>query len=227
MIQKTRSSIIRSMNSNQLTCWIIKNGKTTLQEQNDENLSAEESAAQLNEALDELEEESENGERVSITASNKPLGFGRKAGSKMKYYDYALASETAATITGKSSKQSYSKDYIDLVKKVERMEAEKKHNETIRVLNERIEKLEKGDSNGIEGITTLMNHPLAIALLGKLFPSGEAANSLNSINGLPDDIEELKKIDPQLSELISAVLVIAKNSPETYFQTKKMIIASV
>ena len=227
MIQKTRSNIIRSITSDELLCWIIKNGKTTLQEQNDESVSAQDSAAQLNEALDELEEESENGERVSITVSNKPLGFGRKAGSKMKCYDYALGSETAATISNKGSKQSYSKEYIDMVKKLERMEAEKKHNETIRVLNDRIEKLEKGGGEGIDGFTSLLNHPLAMALIGRFFPLPDATNNLNSINGLPEDLDELKKIDPEVNKLISAVLVIAKNNPETYFQTKKMIIASV
>jgi hypothetical protein len=227
MIQKTRSNIIKSITSDELLCWIIKNGKTTLQEQNDESISAQESAAQLNEALDELEEESENGERVSITVSNKPLGFGRKAGSKMKCYDYALGSETAQSITTKATKQSYSKEYLDLVKKVERMEAEKKHNETIRVLNDRIEKLEKGSGEGIEGFTSILNHPLAMALIGRFFPMPETASSLNSINGLPEDLDELKKIDPEVNKLISAVLVIAKNNPDTYFQTKKMIIASV
>lgn len=227
-ITVNKNIIRRQAERENLIYWQITAGNAELWRQ-DDNISIDESLAELENALEELTEGARPGDTVNVSMQSKPASSeGRVKGSKMKKFVYTLIpSGGSRAINGAPSG-----DYLRLVDKLARMEEAEKWRIEKEALNKRLEALENEDKDAggltLAGITSLLNHPAAQMALSGLFGAPIPAPGAPVNGPQPDqsqeDVSYLVHNDPDFKKLLHAVRLIHENDPGTYAMSSKMII---
>jgi len=226
MIAATLGTVTRRMEKDNLSLWIITEGRTELS-RNDEIMQVTESIDLLTESFHELQQNCDPGDMVKITIMNKPLtDQGKQKGTIVASYPVLLKTKEIAGRSG----MSIGKDMIDTIRENEKLKAQMAYDKKERELLDRIEKLENKeneDGEGIGSIERIINHPTVSLLLGNLFGNKPAQPP---IHGTPSDIEldleYLKTNDKNFAELVHAVRLIMEKDRATYDMSKQMIIQS-
>lgn len=218
--------VIETARNLELVYWNICEGSDEIDNQ-DENISVEESMQLLEESFNDLQEYAKAGDRVKISMQSHSMAGGAKKGMKRrKFYVYLKAPEAKATISGIGN--------IDLMRENVELKMKAEHDKEKSELLKRIEALEAPEpessnlDKSIEGITHILNHPITSLVVSYFAGKAAApAAAAPAINGLPDYEEllnRIEKIDPNFIEMLKAITEAAESNSNQYFMYRNMLV---
>lgn len=224
------SYAVNEIQDNGLNFWTVKDKNALLAEQ-DENISAEDSAELLRSKLEAIG----NG-TVNVTASGKPRKD-RKGAETFRTRQFIINLDRerpvgAAAVTAYHTPQ-YEKlqhEILDLERKNLQLKYALEHAEDrIADLEKEIKELE--NSEGEEDEETIAG--LKVSDLGKLLmgylTAPQPAATQGPINGLPDSSPELQKFysrEKQAAEIIAAINRVMEKDPGTYGFIKNTLLSN-
>jgi hypothetical protein len=207
---------------NNLICWSIKDNKALLTEQDDHTIKSEDSARMLKNKLTAIG----NG-IVTVNASGKPKKD-RAGAETHKIRTFTIDLNQAARVTSVNSISDHNSREIlnkelELIKtRFELEQAYKKIQELEKQITELEEEEEEEETIGGFSVKTLQTVLINQLLNGGNTTPPAAAPTINGING--DAWEQFKAKEPRALEIVSAVLNLMNNDPDTYKLVKNNLL---
>lgn len=218
--------VIDSARKLNLIFWQITEAGNELARQDDE-ISLDDSLQILEDTINELKESARSGDKIKVSMQSQPMtNGGRKKGMQLRtFYVYLKEPET---------KQVQGIGNLNLLEENLRLKLEMQHDKEKQELLKRIEALEAPEpeqnniEKSIEGITTILNHPITSLVVG-WFANKNTQAPAPAINGIPLDdynnlISRIEKIDPEFIKMLNAIVTAAEENENTYFMYRNMLV---
>ena len=215
--------IINEMHENGLNCWNVRDGKSLVAEQDDEDKDVTSSAALLR---DKLKSIGAGYLTVNLSGVSKK---NRKAAETMKVRTYTVVAGS------RDSKQMIAPVSGIDTKELDRMRAENealklqivesKYQAKLDDLNKKIEGLQNDEDNPIGRLETIL-----IPIITEIFTGSMAKSSTSVgpvINGITETnlIDQWLAVDPNATEVLEKIVSLAVNNPSMYKQYKPILLS--
>ena len=221
MATVSKEFVLSQMVAKRCMCYYVKDGNTTLGENDDFNVTPEAAADELKAMLKHI-----RGSHVTITISNKnkqEKGQSGKAG--LIHIPFTVELSAGREQISGNNDFSIVQDLIKQNLSLEKQLIETKHANEMAAFQKRIEDLENG-SNSVTGIGAidklLENENIQVGLvnmLGNLLSGGKQVVALAGVNSVTELIERIEKVDPDFVDVTFPILVqLAESKPDTYQQ---------
>lgn len=230
MIAITKEMLLEAANKLNLIYWQVLDNSNEIGRQ-DEEISLENSLAQLSDLLDSLQQYSKPGERIKVSMQSKPLtSTGKTKGTIVRTFFVALTPVSQSIQGAPIQNNSLHKEIEELRIQLLKKELEEKHNKERDALLKRIEALEEDPKeNDIEKtighINTLLAHPLTQMIVGQFF---QTKTTSPAINGVPDTFNEVYqqwlKVDPEALQVMQSIVKLAIEQPQQYNMYKPLLL---
>jgi hypothetical protein len=216
--------VIDSARKLNLVFWQISDAGNEIARQ-DEEISLDDSLQILEDTINELKDNARSGDKIKVSMQSQPMtNKGRVKGIAMRTFNIYLKEPEQKQMQGIGN--------IGLIEENLRLKLEMQHDKEKSELLKRIEALEAPEESGqldktIEGINTLLNHPITSLVVGWF--ANKAAAPAPAINGLPKQdyselLERIEKIDPTFITMLAAIVEAAEQNSGQYFMYKNMLV---
>lgn len=217
--------VIDSARKLNLIFWQITEAGNELARQ-DEDITLEDSINLLEETINELKDSARAGDKIKISMQSANMAGGRKKGMQLRTFNIYLKEP--------ETKQVQSIGNLSLLEENVKLKLEMQHDKEKQELLKRIEALEAPEpeqnniEKSIEGITTILNHPITSLVVG-WFANKSTQAPAPAINGIPSNdynnlISRIEKIDPEFIKMLNAIVTAAEENKDTYFMYRNMLV---
>lgn len=219
--------VIDSARKLNLVFWQVTEAGNELARQDDE-ISLDDSLQMLEDTINELKESARSGDKIKVSMQSQPMtNGGRKKGMQLRTFYVYLKEPEART--------SQAIGNLGLVEENIKLKLGMQHDKEKSELLKRIEALEAPEQESsnldktIEGITTILNHPITSLVVGWFANKATGPAPAPAINGLPKQdynnlLERIEKIDPEFITMLQAITEAAEANSAQYFMYKNMLV---
>jgi hypothetical protein len=213
--------IINEMHENSLNCWNVKDGKSLVAEQDDQDKDVTTAASMLKDKLQNI------GNGYMTVNLSGVCKKNRKAAETTKVRTYTVitgeATKAAVAVNGIESKEL--SELREANKKLEMQLIESRYQQKLDDLNKKIEGLQNDEENPIGRLETIL-----IPIITEIF-TGNMARSTTSvapvINGIEENslVDKWLEVDPEANKVLEKIVGLAINNPSMYQQYKPILLS--
>lgn len=211
--------IINEMHENGLNCWNVRDGKSLLAEQDDDNKDVSASAAMLR---DKIQSIGAGYLTVNLSGVNKR---NRKAAEALKVRSYSVLAGAGDHKTSVAPVAGFDTKELDKIRAeneaLKLQLVENKYQQKLNELEKKIEGLESGEEDPIGRLETLF-----LPIITNMFST--SVTPAPPINGVEENdlLNQWEAVDPEAGKVLEKIVMLAVTKPEMY-KTYKPILLSL